>query len=108
MTARAVWMAGSGSGDVVWGLRGRVFADGDDLDQALGTGQTVTDTLTGAGKLLITAETPAITLAGSSADHVVALIELFRAAANAADTLTADALLLGAWIYYSVAAATDL
>jgi hypothetical protein len=107
VSARFAWLASSSNGTAVFGLRGRVFADGDDLDQALGTAQTVTDAVIGTGKMLITAETPAVTLAGSSADYVVALIEVYRDAAAGGDTHGADARMIGAWVHYTVTAATD-
>jgi len=101
VTCRFYWSASSGSGAVVWALRGRAYADDDALDQAQGTGQTVTDTLLAANDMHVSPQTSAITLAGTPAANRPVQFELYRVAANASDTLGVDARLLGVEIIFN-------
>lgn len=101
VTAKFHWTASTGSGDVVWGLSGRAYANDDALDQAQGTAQTVTDTLTATNDLDITSATSAITLGGTAAAGNPVIFEVYRDANAAGDTLAADARLLGVEISYT-------
>lgn len=101
ITARFAWTAASGSGDVVWGLQGRVFADDDALDTAHGTAQTVTDTLLAANDMHVTAATPAVTLGGTPAANRPIQLQIYRDAVAAGDTLAVDARLLGVEIIFN-------
>lgn len=101
VTAKFHWTASTGSGDVVWGLRGRAYANDDALDQAMGTGQTATDTLTATNDLDISPATSAITLGGTAASGNPVIFELYRDAAAGGDTLGSDARLLGVEISYT-------
>jgi hypothetical protein len=103
VTAKFHWTAASGSGDVIWGLSGRAYGDNSAIDQAMGTAQTVTDTLQTANYEHITAATSAITLAGSPVAGQMVIFELYRNAANASDTLGVDARFLGVEITYTAA-----
>jgi hypothetical protein len=77
-TARVYWRATEGSGDVRWSLRARCYADDEAIDQAWGTAQSVTDTLTAAGQVLISPATAAITPAGTVSGGSLCQIELDR------------------------------
>lgn len=101
VTFKAVWTAGSGSGDVIWALQGRSYADDDAIDQAWGTAQTVTDTLLAADDIHYTAESGDITLAGTPAAGQLVQFRVYRDAAAGNDTLSADARLLGIKVYYT-------
>ena len=103
ITAKFHWTAASGTGNVVWGLSGRAYADNNALDQASGTAQTVTDTLLTVAYEHITAATSAITLAGSPAAGQMVIFQAYRDAANASDTLGSDAQFLGLEISYTSA-----
>lgn len=103
VTAKFHWTASTGSGDVVWGLSGRAYANDDALDQAQGTAQTVTDTLTAANDLDISGATSAITLGGTAAAGNPVIFEVYRDANAGGDTLAADARLLGVEISYTAA-----
>lgn len=88
-------------------LQAVAISDGDSIGTAFGTAQGVTDTYHGtARKLATTAETPAITIAGSPAvgDRL-----FFRIARDpATDTTNSNkAKLLGVTIYYDRDALTD-
>lgn len=101
VTAKFHWTASTGSGDVVWGLRGRSYANDDALDQAMGTGQTATDTLTATNDLDISPATSAITVGGTAASGNPIIWEVYRDAAAGGDTLGSDARLLGVEISYT-------
>ena len=101
VTSKFHWTAASGSGDVVWQLSGRAYANDDAIDQATGTAQTATDTLTAANDVDISPATSAITLAGTAANGNPIVYELSRKATDAGDTLAVDARLLGVEISYT-------
>lgn len=103
VTAKFHWTASTGSGDVVWGLSGRAYANDDALDQAQGTAQTCTDTLTATNDLDISPATSAITLGGTAAAGNPVIFEVYRDANAGGDTLAADARLLGVEITYTAA-----
>lgn len=102
VTAKFHWTAASGSGDVVWQLSGRAYANDDAIDQATGTAQSSTDTLTAANDLDISPATSAITLAGTAANGNPVVFQLSRNATAGGDTLGTDARLIGVEITYSV------
>lgn len=101
ITARFYWTASTGSGDVVWGIQGRAFANDDALDTAFGTAQTVTDTLLAANDMHITSATSAVTIGGTPAANTPILFQIYRDADAAGDTLSSDARLLGVEISYT-------
>lgn len=102
------WTAASGSGGVVWALEGRAYADEDTLDQAVGADQTSTDTFVSANKGHRGPESSALTLAGSASSGINLIrISIRRKVADASDTLTADAKLIGIDLFYTINASTD-
>jgi len=107
ITARFIWTAASGSGDVIWGIKGRCFANDDAIDQAYGTAVTVTDTLITAGDIHISAATAVVTLAGSPAGGQYIQLKVYRDADAGGDTLAADARLLAVKIEYALNSYTD-
>ncbi len=100
VTAKFAWTAASGSGDAVWGIQGRAYADDDAIDAAWGTAQTVADTLTAAGDVCLSGATPACTLAGSPAAGQLVQFRVYRDADAGGDTLAADARLLAVKLTY--------
>lgn len=99
VTAKFHWTALSSSGTVKWDIAGRCFTDDAALDQALGTEQTAgADTLLATGDMHITATTPAITVAGTATANRPVYFQVTR---DVADTLAADALLLGVTLEYT-------
>lgn len=107
VTAKFVWTATT-TGNVVWGLQGVAISDDDVLDAAFGTAQTVTDGVTAANDLMITAATSAITLGGSPAAGDRVVFQVYRDADNGSDTLAADAKLLGVRLYVTTNDADDV
>lgn len=101
ITFKPHWTAASGSGDVVWQLSARAYANDDALDQATGTPQTSTDTLTTAVDLDIGPASSAITIAGTPANGQLVIFEVSRKATDGGDTLAVDALLLGIEITFT-------
>lgn len=97
----------SGTGGVVFGLRAVAVGNGDAIDAAFGTDQTATITISAANKPYVSAETSAITIAGSPARGDRVFFEAYRLATDGADTLAADARLLSVTILYNVNAATE-
>lgn len=102
VTAKIMWTAASGSGDVIWTVDARSYADDDALDQAFGTGIDVTDTLTAVGDVDISAATAPITIAGTLAAGNMVIFRVSRKATAGGDTLAVDARLLGLKIFYGV------
>jgi hypothetical protein len=106
-TARIRWYAPSGSGNVVWGVQALCVGDDDAIDTAWGTAQTVTDTLTATGDMMVTAETSAITAAGSPAEADTLWVRVYRDADNGSDTFSADAILLSVELFPSISGSND-
>lgn len=96
---QAYWTAAAGSAaeTVIWGLQARAYVDGDDIDQAWGTAITISDALQATGKLHKTGASSALTVAGTP--QALAFVQ-FRIYRDVADTLAADAKLLGVHFYW--------
>jgi len=107
VTFQACWTAASGSGGVAFNCAGLACSDDDALDAAFGTAQQVTDTLLAAGDVHWTAESSAITIAGSPAENDLVLFRVQRVPADAADTLTVDAKLIAIRLFVTTNAKND-
>jgi hypothetical protein len=83
------------------------ISDDDVLDAAFGTAVTVTDTVTATTDLMISAETSAVTIAGTPAENDMVVFQFYRDASNGSDTVAADAKLLWVRLYITTNAATD-
>ena len=109
ITARFYWTASGatdGSDNVVWGIQGRAFADDDALDQAMGTAQTVQDTVIATNDMHVSAATSAVTIAGTPAAQKPILFQIYRdadATGAGGDDYSHDARLLGVEIIYTAA-----
>jgi hypothetical protein len=101
ITAKFYWTAASGTGDVVWVIQGRAFADGNAIDQAFGAQQSVTDTLTVNNQVQISSATSAITLAGTPSAGNLVVFQMWRNGDDAGDTLNGSAYLIGVDITYT-------
>lgn len=107
ITAETYWTAASGSGGVVFGLSGGAYSNDDALTVALGTAQTMTDTLLATNDLHISPTSSAITLAGTPAAADFLALQISRNPADGSDTLTADAKFLGVMLHITVTGAVD-
>lgn len=97
---KVFWTFASSSGDVKWSIAAGAYSNDDAIDSALGTAVTVTDTALTAGDVHVTSATGALTVGGSPALGDLLWFEVSRVAADGADTLGADAKLLGIQIQY--------
>lgn len=104
LTFKAVWTTTATDADgVAWGMQAVAVADGDDSDVAYGTAVVVTDDAqSNAGDVLISAESGAVTVAGSPAAGELTQFRVFRDVSDANDDMTEDALLRGIRIFYTI------
>jgi len=96
------------TGDCIFGLQGVACADGDTIDVAYGTAVNVTDA--GIGTVedqQISAESGAITIAGSPAAGEQSYFQFFRDAAAGGDTFTGESRVLGIKLFFTTDAAND-
>lgn len=109
LTMRFGWTTDTaGTGNVMWGARLRYGRDDDAQDAAFGTGVTVTDAFLLDGDDHISAESSAITPAGTYTFPAYLYVELYRKAADAADTYSQTSVLECAQLGYFINAATDV
>jgi len=104
VTFKAYWTSEATDTDgVVWELKGVGLADSDSLNTAFGTGQHVDDANLGTAKdLHITAESSAITIAGSPAAGELCYFNIARLQDDGSDTAAEDAKLIGIKLFYTV------
>jgi hypothetical protein len=109
VTAKFLWTAAAGTGGqgCVWGIQGVALSDNDALDTAFGTAQEVTDALQTTNNVHISADTGAMTIGASPAARDLVVFQVYRKAADGADTLAATALLLGVELTVNFSAADD-
>lgn len=104
--AQFLWTATT-TGDVVWSCDALALSDSDPLDAAFGTAQSVTDSVTAANELMISAFTAPVTVGGSPVTKDLVVFRFSRDANNGSDTLAADAKLIAVRLIYVVNAADD-
>lgn len=100
-TANFYWTAASGSGAVVWRAAARCYADGDAIDQAFGTAQSVTDTLITATNNHASSATSAVTPSGTVSAGNLCVVQIDRDATNGSDTLAVDGRLIGVRLVFA-------
>ncbi len=109
LTYQVYWSPSTtNTGNAIFGLQGVACADGDTIDVAYGTAVEVTDA--GIGTVedqQISAESGAVTVAGSPAAGEQTYFQLFRKAADGSDTFTGECRVLGVKIFYTTDAAND-
>ena len=109
VTFKAYWCSTAADTDgVSWGLRACGMNDNETTNLAFGTAAVVDDANQGAAnELLITAESGAVTIAGTPADDDLTFFEIYRATADSNDTAAEDARLLGIKLYYTIDSGND-
>lgn len=107
VTFRAIWTAASGTGGVTWGLAGLARSDDDPIDTAYSSAVTSTDTLLSTGDAHRSPESSALTIAGTPATDDTVFFRVSRVVADAGDTLTGDARLIGIELYITTDAGTE-
>jgi hypothetical protein len=110
VTFMAVWSSTATDTDgVTWGLQATAFSDNDAVDAAWGTAQTVDDACQGAaGEIYGTAESSAITIAGTPTEGDVVFFRVFRDVADVNDNAVEDARLIGVHVFYTSNTPVDL
>jgi len=109
VTFQAFWSPGNtNTGDCIFGVQGVSVANDATADVVFGTAQEVTDAGGGAVEdVMVTSASSAITIAGTPADDYLTFFQIYRDAADAGDTFTGDARLLGIKLFYTTDAAND-
>ena len=99
--------ASTNTGDVVWTLAGTALADNGSLNTAFGTAVATTGKSHSgtANDLDVTAESGAVTIAGSPSTDEYVFFEIKRDVSE--DSLTADAKLLGVKLFFTTDAGND-
>ena len=93
---------------VAWGLQGVAVSDNDTIDVAYGTAVVVTDDALGAAEdQCVTAESSAVTIAGTPAVGDICYFRIFRDVSDANDDMTEDARLIGVKIFFTTDATND-
>jgi hypothetical protein len=109
ITFQVFWTSTATDTDgVSWGLQGVAMNDNETQDVAYGTAIVVDDACQGAAEeLYVTAESGAVTIAGTPADNDLTYFRIFRDVSDANDTAAEDARLLGCKIFFTTDAAND-
>lgn len=93
---------------IALGLQCLAVSDDDTIDAAYGTPIVVTDDATGTTKdLMVTAESSALTIAGTPAIGDLTFCRVFRDVSDANDDLAEDMRLLGIKLFYNTATGND-
>lgn len=107
ITYEAYWTASSGTGGVSWGLQAVGISNDDAIATAFGTAQVVDDTLIATNDLHISPTSSALTVGGTPTAGDITFFQVYRDTADANDTLSADARLIGIKLHYTTEAGTD-
>ena len=109
VTYQVFWSpSNTNTDDCIFGLQGVSCSEGDTADVAFGTAVEVTDAGIGTVEdVQMTAESGAITIAGTPADNDQTFFQLYRDAADAGDDFTGEARVLGIKLFYTTDAAND-
>lgn len=109
ITFKAYWSHPSTTTNfgVAWKLQGVAVSDDDAIAAAYGTAVAVTDTGGTTSDLYVTAESSAITIAGTPAAEDMVFFRIFREPSNGSDTMAVDARLHGITLFITTDAETD-
>jgi len=109
MTFKVHWTSATGvTTGVAWGLQAVAVGDNQSIDVAYGTPVVVTDDCQSAAEEeYITAESSAMTVAGTLVAEMDVYFRIFRDVSDANDDLDGDARLLGVKLFYTVNAFND-
>ena len=104
-----VWWSGlAATTGVAWALQGVGVPDNSTIDVAYGTAVVVTDDAQGAvEEVLVTAESGAVTIAGTVADNDICFFRIFRDVSDGNDDMAGDARLLGVKLLFTTDAEND-
>ncbi len=110
VTFQAFWTSTATDTDgVAWGLQGVAVGNDGTIDVAYGTAVVVTDdNISAAEDLLVTAESTAITIAGTPAVDEMCYFRIFRDVSDANDDMAEDARLIGIKLFFTTDAGNDV
>ena len=109
VTYQVFWTSTATDTDgVTWGLQGVAVSNDGTIDVAYGTAITVDDdNISAAEDCLVTAESSAVTIAGTPADNDLCYFRVFRDISAGNDDMTEDARLIGIKVFYTTDALND-
>ena len=109
VTFQAFWTSTATDTDgVAWGLQGVACSNDGTIDVAYGTAVVVTDdNVSAAEDLLVTAESGAVTIAGTPADDDICYFRIFRDVSDGNDDMAEDARLIGIKLFFTTDANND-
>jgi len=109
VTFQAFWTTTATDTDgVAWALQGVAVSDDDTIDVAYGTAVVVTDdNISAAEDMLVTAESAAVTIAGTPQNDDMVYFRFFRDVSDANDDMAEDARLIGIKVFYTTDAEND-
>ena len=108
VTFQFYWSGNASTDGVAMSLQGVAFADNDSIDTAYGTAVVVQDDAQGAvEELLVSAESSAITIAGSPGDNELVYFRIGRDVSDSNDDMAADCRLHGVKLFFTTDAAND-
>lgn len=108
LTYQVFWSGTPISGNVTWMLQGGSVADDEPLAVAYGTAVSITDAAgSAANDVMVSAESGALTVAGTPANGELCVFRFGRDADNASDTYAGDARLLGIKLFFTTNAIND-
>ena len=104
ITYKVYWTTAATDTDgVAWSVAGVAVSDNDTIDVAFGTAVVVTDDALGAAEdLMVTAESGAVTIAGSPAAGDLCYFNIERDVSDANDDMAEDAKLIGIKLFYTI------
>ena len=106
VTFQAFWSGIAATTDCDWSVQGVAMSDNETIDVAYGTAVVVSDNAQGAvEELLVTAESGAITIAGTPADNDLCFFRVGRDVSG--DNMNGDARLHGIKLFYTTDAVND-
>ena len=108
VTFQVFWSGMANTNGVSWGLQGVAVGNDNTIDVAYGSAVVVDDSALGAvEEICVTAESGAVTIAGSPADDELCYFRIFRDVSDGNDDHDADARLHGIKVFYTTDASND-
>jgi len=106
VTFQVFWSGIAATSDCDWSVQGVAMNDNQTIDVAYGTAVVVTDNVQGAvEELMVSAESGALTIAGTAADNDLCYFRIGRDVSG--DAMAGDARLHGIKIFFTTDAAND-
>ena len=108
ITYQVFWSGLAATTGVTWALQGVGMGDNETIDVVYGTAITVDDDAQSAvEELLVSAESSAVTIAGTPADNDLTYFRIYRDVSAANDDMAGDARLHGVKIFFTTDALND-